>query len=329
MKGIPGEIVRTKLSELEVFARGKEITIRKTAIEAGQRDVIEQAQFYQHAPPEVARHYPTLLGHNISKPPYWYEMPFYFYPSLRDVVHFRSDVPLNLLEDRITAILTFLFSKRYRLKSGGGGCAYFGEAFTSRLSKRLEQLEQSDSIIAQALSTKAIELQGNSLPHPSVAFQRIVSNVEMLHRLYAPRLVSIHGQLEFDHILVNTHPEPDVDFVLLDCQDRLGDPAYDLGKLWESLHSLVDFIKTDFFDLSYSIENDVLAVGRFVMPLERVSVSNRLYELARSCLTNISAETSDPHLLMRSDFAEAVHLATAGPFFYNGTEAGRKRALAF
>src|SRR6185437_5602339 len=75
------------------------------------------------------------------------------------------------------------------------------------------------------------------------------------------RLCSIHGQMEFDHILLCREPLDAKEFILLDPRgiETLSDQAYDVGEIWQSCRSMVDLLELEQFDVNFKSKDLLLA----------------------------------------------------------------------
>ncbi len=327
LKGFPGATFETKTSKLRVFDRKGQLVVRKTASPAGEGDVKAQVKALKSFPEEIASHYPQLLGFNLEAKPFWYEMPYYDYSSLRMLTYY-STASASLLEAKLGSALTFLVSRLYPWKCESVPSHYFDEMYVERMRRRLAEIK--DPHLREVLDAKEILINGRSHQPPEALLSKILDGGVQKEKLLPRRLCSTHGQLEFDHILFDVSGKNDEGFVLLDTSgiDRLSDPAYDIGKMWQSVRAKVDLLKEGEFELEYELRSGCLAIHAFEFTNSRHDISHDLCSHLKSQIQHSSGILNDPYLSVRSDFAEAIHLCSAVPFYFDPTDRGRK-AIAF
>ena len=325
----PGSVIDNKQSLLEILEKNGEIYVKKTAKRGGEADVIAQVRMLRSLPGHLKPHYPLLLEWEIETPPYWYSMSFYNFPTLREHVFF-GDAPRDILQRTLSEVITFLFYKQYEWKKERADIDYLQRAYIERMHKRLNAMTKADNEFKRFLSVDRIILDGQILASPVKLLDRITLNKSLFKALQPEYLFSIHGQMEFDHILLDIDNNSLSSFILLDPRgvETLGDSAYDLGKIWQSVNTMIDLVEEDLYELKFSIHDDALIIDEFNLMDSKVKTTCRfLYKSVREQITKIMKEKNDPNLVMRSDFAEAIHLCSAIPFYYEGDEKLR-RALA-
>jgi len=327
MRGVLGEVLLTKSSRLEVLDGQGRLIIRKTGFARGIGDLRAQIRALQTLPEALLQHYPQLLRADSQEPPAWYEMPFYAFASLRDLV-FELPVAPEGVETRLNHVIRFLFGCLYSWRTGPATEDYVERAYSGRMRNRIREIRERDPELNMALGAREVWVDGRSHENAETQLERILQKCG--RRLLPPRLCSTHGQLEFDHILFDLGEVQCKVFILLDTSgvDTLADPAYDVGKIRQCLCAKVDLLKQDLFELHYEVRRNTLAVESFITLNARLSVADRLSSYMNRQIRDAAKETGDPELEMRSHFAEAVHLCSSLPYYYEPTEAGRKRTLA-
>lgn len=200
-----------------------------------------------------------------------------------------------------------------------------------------ELLEAKSVTIIRREKDKEIVQKYNNIRE----LMKVIFNDRKLLKILMPKLICfIHGDLHFENILVdlNTH------------EFKLGDPkkvnpsdiAYDMGKIWHSVHGLYDFIHSDFYSLEilrFGKEELVfeLKIGSPALEITEVDgggsgaslieAKTRLYgdevEIYGEILSglpkflkNFSLIEKDKHWLTRTLFSEAMHFCTMLPFHF-------------
>lgn len=170
---------------------------------------------------------------------------------------------------------------------------------------------------------------------------KIILNSERLLKVLRPKLACfIHGDLHFENILIDLSTR---EFKLADPKKvNPSDIAYDMGKIWHSVHGLYDFIHSDFYSLEilrFGKEELVfeLKIGSPTLELTEargggsgaslIEAKTRLYGdeveiygeiLCRlpKFLKSFDLIEKDKHWLTRTLFSEAVHFCTMLPFHF-------------
>lgn len=327
---IPGDVIRTKSSVLSIFERGGELFVKKEGLKEGEKDIKSQVYMLSSLPKELSAHFPKLIEYEVNKRPLWYTMPYYDFPALRESLFF-DQLPNNVIQSKLDEVVDFLFYKLYQWKIESAESDYVQRAYVDRLHDRLRILKACDPFFENALAAKEIIFEEKSLQQPSHIFQRILANEAIIKAIQPEFLHSIHGQLEFDHLLMNMDLRTHNAFVLLDPRGitHLADIGYDLAKIWQSVRTMVDLLKLDKYEMEFRIESDMLVFDSFkLLPFGRETVCQDIYSSLRERVEKFASDMNDPHLLLRSEFAEAVHLCSAAPYYYEGPY-GLQRSLSF
>lgn len=323
-----GSIIENKQSILEVFEEKGNLFIRKTARSGGENDIHAQVSMLSNLPTEIAAHYPRLVSWNLVNSPIWYTMTFHNLPCLRDLVFF-SEKPVNALQDKFKKVLSFLFNTHYQWKRETAPSDYINYSYKNRMIKRLAALKNYDNLFDTVLAAKEIIIGERVLKQPLKVLEKIFENKNVRECITPKNLCSIHGQMEFDHILLDMENESSEGFILLDPRgfEALGDVAYDIGKIWQSSKTMVDLLESEKYELKFRLDNETLVFDFELLSSNRQVVSQSLYQVAKEFLSDIEKSMGEENLIMRGDFAEAVHLCSAVPFYYEGNHK-LHRALA-
>lgn len=321
MSGRPLSVVETTQSVVEIYERhGVRVAKKVARTSAGADDVRAQIRMLSSLPPTFAPHYPQLLEAS-SEPPEYYIMPFVDLPSLRSLV-FLSQTPVAPLVQAMKQVVAFLFGEQFLYRTAAAPSTHLEEAYVRRMRARLASLGSMNGELKRLSITTEVVMDGDVLLPPSAALDRILTENDLLVKMQPERLGWIHGQMAFFHILVDVTSEACGQFVLLDPRgaDALGDAAHDVGKIWQSVHSMIDLVEEGLFDLAFHWEGERLIVDSFTLAAsERHPVAAMLYHEVRQQIADLQDELGDPFCLLRSDFAEAVHLASAVPFNFHGS----------
>lgn len=317
----------TKNSCLELGRTASMQYVRKTARSSdGANDIVSQAKMIRSLPLDIARHYPAILTSDLDCERPWYEMPYYELPTFREAM-WSSSLDAVCLGRKLSTVVRFLAERLYRWKRDVPSGDYIKQIYSNRLIRRLSGLVSDFDYV---VSAKRIIWENNIIQPPLEIIDRIGASKTLGDLLVPPFVCSIHGQLEFDHILVQPNFSDD-DFILLDPRGGadLIDPAYDIGKLLISAKSAMDLVKENKFRLSYQKEGDSIVISDFVIFEEdrkevRLNVLQSLYR----DFSDLSRNFGDDHILIRSEFAEAVHLCSSVPFYISHADNGHQ-GLAF
>lgn len=311
--------VRT-VSIIEMYESRDGKVVKKIARPGGEGEIVSQVRMLERLPSEIAIHYPALIAANLDTPPWFYITRYCGFPSLRELV-FDGDIDARPLFESVLSVLDFLFLEQYPLAIERATASYFEANYISRMTSRLFAARNMALGIAEILDAEVVRIKGQSLRSPASLLREISGSPAMMAILAPPRLYAVHGQMEFDHVLVDTSDHSRQRFILLDPRgiDKLADAAYDLGKLWQSCRSWVDLVEVDRFELEFDVNDGALNIDRFTLAIgDRQPVCDAIAEAITERVHTFASEMEDTHLVLRSQFAEAVHLCSALPFYFEG-----------
>lgn len=318
VKVIPGT-----QSTIQILVQGEQVLARKYATHVGAQEVIDQVEMLQAIPSEIAKHYPQLLDYEIKGDASWYTTPFYDNLTLREILLYSS-LPDKFLHDVMNSVINFIFSVHHVWRQQTPPIDYVETIYLDRPIKRLEKMRSISPFFEFLFTTKEIIIDGERFGNPIHILDKLKTQKEAIARIRPKTLCFTHGQIEFEHILVdfsNTSPM----FILLDARglNQLLDPAYDAGKILQCTSGLIDWLEEDFFDLGEIIYHDHFIDVRslyfsFPSRLEIAASLNKYVE--REILFYMQSKETE---FARSKIylAEATHLLSAVPFCYrDGSE---------
>jgi len=298
--------------------------IKKTATATGEQELLDQIEFFTNVPRAIAIHYPTVIKASTTVRPYSYTMPFYEYPTLTSLFLY-SQLTASQLTSILMAVLDFLLTQQHPIKRKSPHHEYIEDVYIARMRRRLARMTQIDALFGELERTKYIAINNKVICSPIANLDRIARHHALLARLMPEQLLLTHGQLRFDHILVDYRNNRCNDFILLEPRGlyQLRDIAYEFGKVWQCLRSRILWVEQKEYILGrHYILEDTLCVENYGLNLEdRQRVADDVIAelgvyLERAHQFNYNKEW----LTMASLFAEATHSCAGVPFFYEATD---------
>lgn len=293
--------------------------VKKMATPTGERELLRQLEFYQNVPKEIACHYPSVLESNTKDKPYYFTMPFYDYPTLTELVLY-SNLTREQLTLKLLSVLNFLFDHQHNFIVGSPQVDYIKEVYISRVIDRLIYSAQLDQLFHDVINLRFIEINGLQIISPFFLLKKLAAAVAFLKRLTPTKLYLTHGQLRFDHILINADDSTNEKFILLEPRGlkELRDLGYELGKIHQCLKSRILWIEQrEFTNFSFSIVRDTLVVENFHLnlPYRQDIADYMLWSINRTLEGKYENVTrSETRVLI--ELAEATHSCAAIPFFH-------------
>jgi len=290
----------------------------KTATPKGKEELKQQVHTLMDIEPDLTAYVPKVIGFDLEKDLPYFIMPFYPYPSLRDLV-FERNVPRQTICIMLEKLLEFMFEKIYSKKVEAAPLDYVVNTHLNRIRKRLCHVGNLSSAFESLIKANTVQIGSESYENILPLLDNIQKSQELIQKLQPPKISMVHGDLEFAHVLVNTKDVNNPSFVLLDPRIPSGglDIAYDLGKLWQTFHGFLDLIASERFLLGrHSAIKDTVTFEVFKLADEKiVDFLHHIDETMRTLLIKYQEIKDDPYLLMRTIFSCATHICSAGPFY--------------
>jgi len=290
----------------------------KAATSEGKEELKQQVHTLMDIEPDLTACVPKVIGFDLEKDLPYFIMPFYPYPSLRDLV-FEQNAPEQTICTILEKLLEFMFEKIYSKKVQAAPFDYIVNTHFSRIRKRLFHLSNLSSAFDSLIKAKTIRIRSESYENILPLLDHIQKSKELIRRLQPPEINMIHGDLEFAHVLVNIKDINNPSFVLLDPRIPSGgsDIAYDLGKLWQTSHGFLDLIASERFLLGeHFATKDTITFEVFELVDEKIlDLLHHVDKTMCTLLTKYQEIKNDPYLLMRTIFSCAAHICSAGPFY--------------
>jgi hypothetical protein len=319
-------------STIEVGFVGSNLVARKVASQAGSEEVADQVNLIRALPPSIARHYPRLLEFELSNEGGWYLMPYYSYPTMRTLI-LNSSLSATTLFNALRGVINFVFNTHHEWRKEVAGEEYFLKTYIKRPITRLQSMEVKHQYFVDISKAERVVIGSEELQSPIKLLNDIWNNSTLVESIQPAFVCSTHGQVEFEHILINLSGDNQPEFILLDARgsNHLLDPAYDAGKLLQCTHGRIDWLEEDWFDLGQiEASSTVFAAEHLHFGFEdRLDVCRELHENVVAEIIS-AAKIVDPDIFrIQMKLAEAAHLLSAVPFCYRRNDLERALACFF
>lgn len=236
-------------------------TIRKSSHHVEK--FINEINFLRLLPPEVAVLFPRVVNYSTAWQDPYVTMEYYGYPTLSEMFVFENVDPgaWETVFDHLRKIVTdVLMAHTQPLQA-----RTVTEMYLDKTQARIETLRQSDSAHPIYSLDGGIEINGVQLRSLGQLWPSISRRVEAMGTSATGAIT--HGDLCFSNILYDLRSRV---CKLIDPRGSfghagiIGDPRYDIAKLYHSVYGLYDFIVNDLFrvDVSPSGERAELFLHR-------------------------------------------------------------------
>jgi hypothetical protein len=306
-------------SVIEIMTQNNQKFIRKTATATGEEELLQQLEFYLTMPPPIAKHYPNIIEYDTNKKPYNFLMPFYEYPTLTNLVLYSS-IEYRELTSIIMKVLEFLFDIQHPHITEDPDPNYITNNYIIRVKDRISYMAKLDNLFRDLIKVKYIQVNNTRIDNPLTTLEEINSKPKLLNMLKPDKLFLTHGQLRFDHILIDTNDSIHEEFILLEPRgvNELRDVSYELGKIWQCLRSRILWVEQKEYSIeSFGIKKDVFFVDGFSLNLpDKQAMCEKIIDELNDQISNRYNWINKEELIMLAYLAEATHSCAGVPFFY-------------
>ena len=282
--------------------------------------LINEITYLRNLPAQLTPYFTKLLEYETDGPTVWYTMPHYPQSSLKRLLLSGALNALDAVEV-LTRVVKFLVDNVYTLKRTPPPASYMNSVHFHRVDVRRRMTLEAAPIFEQVFKAKRYVINGCEYENPFELIERIKERVKLLGILQPAYLCMIHGDPHFDNILVDTSKNPP-GFRLVDPKGfSVGDPMYDIAKLFHDFHGHSDVVYEHMFDLDWSYNNGVLEAEWDVHHCKALGEFQKIGEYFPTIVAQFFEAI--PNWYLRTKFTEAVHFNTLQPFHLkgDGTEA--------
>ncbi|MDY7989861.1 hypothetical protein UY286_04920 [Paenibacillus polymyxa] len=302
-------------SNVELIEKDGLFFILKKAIETDLETTSLQISFLKQLPYKVKAYFPEIIEYNIKDDEVWYTMPYYKLTSL-DAALSDNSIPVVKMEQLLLNMLTMLINDFYSKKIEGELTqSYLDKVYFERIKKRINYFSSSSIENERLVTANEVFINGKSFKNPLYIIEKMQSETQKLRDLTPLFTTMTHGDLEANHILFDV--EDLNNYKLLDPRVNVkgGDPAYDLGKLFQSLNSYSHLMFSGLFKLE--IETLLSGHSHYCFNYIHKRPEEQLIYLKQQLYKEIDMQVipSLTNWKQRSLFAEASHFLSAPPFF--------------
>ncbi|MEI2358512.1 hypothetical protein [Mesobacillus zeae] len=290
--------------------RNDQAYIVKTAQQKDLVTTIEQIHYLQNLPDEIKSYFPEITEFNITAESVSYHMPFYKMNQLDDAL-LDPDCQMDEIHEALTLLIDLLFSHIYGKDSKPVPEDFVLKTHIQRMEKRIHYFLSQRPDLCRLILSPALKINGEIFTNTLPSFDFLLRE-KNLESLTPSNLSFVHGDLEANHILF-LKQQGEMQLKLLDPRstDKGGDFAYDLGKLFQSIHGKSHVIQRGQFSLKYELEKDIPEI-EFYVNSGRPSEYKDLFD---KVINRINERCNDKNWEKRTLFSEAAHFLSAPPFF--------------
>lgn len=304
--------------------------VRKRASN-GKKKLIDEINWLLSLPEKIKIHFPEVLVSYKNNSIAYYEMPFYDIPTLRQAI-FNKIIDEKTVCKILDKIFDFMYVNLYSKKIQDVPLDFVKKIHFNRFKERINQTRKKAKIFNKILQKKYIIWGKERYLNALFLINDFESNKQLINLLSPLWMSQIHGDLHFDNILIDVDKNKVLsNFVLIDPRGWLqgSDYAYDLGKLWHSIHGLYDFIhKGDFYFNMKEISDDEIKITLKYKNISVLKVYRYILENFPKVLDEkYKLSKADPNWKLRTLFNEAIHFLSL-PDFHLSFDGKEEKAIS-
>lgn len=234
-------------STIEIRVENNTKIIRKVATKRGERDLLEQVEFYKELPINLRHYFPNMLRYNNSICPYFYEYEYINFTQLREVIN-QGKISEKYIE-KIYKVFHTIISDIHSVIQKKPEKNY---AFDLYINRSINRIEEASKMASIDLMNMPIIIEENGY---EFYLKSIVDYLEKNLISLEPEFVcTTHGQLGPAHLFLS---EDNEDFKLIDPKGfkNLQDPLIDFCKIGKAMMFGTEFIEVGAYKLDYFISN--------------------------------------------------------------------------
>lgn len=285
----------------------------KEATADKMRKLMDEVAWLRDLPVQWKRFFPEIVLSGVDLERAYFEMPDYNLPSLRRLI-INGVLDSNEVLGWTTRVLDLAF-EMYRSEKIHYPYGYMGRMYFDRVNRRLDEAETKSPVLAGLINQNEVVINGEIYPN----LRAMNLQLSLVGELFMPEYCSRwgHGDLHYSNILVDQVAGT---FLLIDPRGHTAtDYYYDFGKILHSTMGKYEMVAEGLFTLeeqpSQGVQLEFLQQHSAYGVLERVNAS--LPEL----FATYSGESKDI-MMMKAEFANAMHFAAIAPFLldFDGLE---------
>ncbi len=304
------------------------LVVKKESDVEGRDKLINEIKWLLSLPKELKPYFSEVLEYDIESQKVFYNVPYYGRRNLREhimVGHFDADDTCAFLE----GLLDWMFENVYSRIVGPTPDNWVSEKHINRVLDRLNECSEKCEEFGRIIDADEIILNGIKYKNVRELYTVLSDKKELLDLLRPKELVTIHGDLHFQNILISS--DTDTGFILVDPRGEINgsDIYYDIGKLWHSFHAKYDFIHSDQFKFDIKWDRDVPIANYKITNTLVENVYEEIYQKFRHVILKYDYIKNDPNWEMKVLFAEASHLCSVSTFHINKTETPERAIVLY
>lgn len=300
-------------SKIEIINDKHQTLVKKTSTKRGEKDLLDQINFYNNIPSEVSKYFIHMLEYNNNSFPYYYTYEFIDYTQLRNVLVNNQQFEFQKLNNIFSEIINTI----HQINEEDPKPDYAFNLYLDRGIKRVNELSDMMGIdlLHIPIYNKKINLT-TSLNEILIYFESIIETLQ------PQKVCTVHGQLGPAHIFMS---EVNQEFKLIDPKgfDVLHDPVIDFCKLGKAMVYGTESIEVAKYNLKYTITDKQIVIENFEFKeFDREKMKSVFYNL----MDKITDKYYSPDFIIRLKAMILSDLIGGLPFAYKTN--GEERAIA-
>jgi choline kinase len=312
----PNDIVESNALKGGSYASlNKRTIVRKEATSRGVKKLISEIDWLLKINKTKNQPFPSIINHMKTNEHTWYDMPFFDFPNMRDLLMEQS---LNTdVTSIIEHVLDYLIENIYCHVVSDTPKWWVKSNFIDRINLRLIDSIKMNPNLEKLIYAKEVTIDGTGYKNIPEILEILQKRPSFYEVFAGDKLRMVHGDLHFQNILVDSACiHTDFPFVLVDPRgDKMGSSIfYDLGKLVHSANGLYDFLHTDQFALKYNYIGSDVEASLIINNDRALKRYSELHTKLIDIIGSYKLINKDPNWLLKVYLSEFAHFASVMPF---------------
>ncbi|MCK0473045.1 hypothetical protein [Halalkalibacter sp. APA_J-10(15)] len=303
--------IEMAFSSVKLINKNNRKLILKSAEKNELQTTVEQIEYLNNLPSSLKKYFPNVIDYTISSEMVQYLMPYYDMTQL-DVALSGKEVPYYLLEKVLSNLISIVFQEIYPLNKIIPPDNYMYEKHFNRVISRIDYLLFHRKDLVNIIKAPYLKINQKTYMNFYNCINKVMDK-DHINSISPIELSLIHGDLEANHIMFK-EKDKKLRIKLLDprVSKNGGDFAYDLAKLFQSVHGQVHEIQRGNFCLEIKSNMHCPEVNFSIHNCRDIDELKKLLDVLR---IDVNQYSFDKSWEQRTMFIESIHFLSSPPFF--------------
>ena len=206
---------------------------------------------------KIATHIPEILDFKRNNQSILVVLRYYPANTLAHEILFGK-IDKKRAWERVEEVLDFVMSNLWTTEKSTKTENYINSYFLQRIRKSIDSLIKKAPTLSRLAMADKVIINGSTYLNLLKIVDVVEKDKELIKMLTPPFICNIWGDLHPNNILLAKN-----NFILIDPRGDLGDPIYDLGKMYHTFGpGRYDFVDNDLYDVMLEDKNGIPVIKR-------------------------------------------------------------------